>query len=236
MKFNNSDLLNKYVREHGDTVILSFSRGKDSIGAWLRLRSEGFRVLPVYLYMIPDSRLDNETIPYYEDFFGEHIIRLPAPKLFGFIRNFVFQPPDRLQSIIDMDIPRIKFDDLFALVREQYDIPDAYVALGVRMADSVNRRGTILRSGALNEARKQFFPIYDWDVERLDSEIRAAGVRLPRDYEMFGCTLDGIYWRFIEPLKRYYPDDYERLKQWIPMIDMEILRYKFREKHNQEET
>ena len=37
--------------------------------------------------------------------------------------------------------------------------------------------------------------------------------------------MDGLDYRFIKPLKEKMPDEYERIKKYFPLIDLEILRY-----------
>ena len=38
----------------GRPVLLAFSRGKDSIAAWLALRAAGVDVIPYHMYLVPD--------------------------------------------------------------------------------------------------------------------------------------------------------------------------------------
>jgi len=75
MFFKNSDALNRYMRERSDTVILSFSNGKDSIAAWLVLRKYFPKIIPFYLYLIPDLEFVESGLTYYEDFFQTKILR-----------------------------------------------------------------------------------------------------------------------------------------------------------------
>ena len=44
----------------GETVILAFSRGKDSLAAWLALREAGVNVVPYHMYLIPELRFVDE--------------------------------------------------------------------------------------------------------------------------------------------------------------------------------
>src|SRR5580692_3371618 len=75
--------------------ILSFSCGKDSIGAWLVIRNH-FRVIsPYYCYLVPGLEFDAEAVGYYERFFGAKITQVPHPSLYRLLRNCVFQPPER---------------------------------------------------------------------------------------------------------------------------------------------
>ena len=67
-------------------------------------------------------------------------------------------------------------------------------------------------------------PVYDWRKARLVDELTSAGVTLPDDYLLFGRTFDGIDYRFLEPMKRFAPDDYQRVLDWFPLADLGLLR------------
>ncbi len=87
------DLLDFVKAERGDTLLLSFSRGKDSIAAWLYLRDH-FTIVPYYLYLVPGMSWEEESLTYYEEVFGQHIIRLPHPLFYKLLHDFVWQTPD----------------------------------------------------------------------------------------------------------------------------------------------
>ena len=82
----------------GKITLLSFSRGKDSIGAWLALRECFDYIIPVFLYLIPGLEFEEESLQYYENFFGTRIIRLPHPSAYRLITNMIYQVPQRRVS------------------------------------------------------------------------------------------------------------------------------------------
>lgn len=212
------------IRERTDTILLGFSRGKDSICTWLECRKH-FRVIPFYLYRIPGVSFVDESLAYYERFFGCHIYRIPHPATYRQLREMVFQPPERCRIIESFDLPQYTYEDAQGMLREHLGLGDeVFCAMGVRAADSAQRRIAINRYGAINEKRLQFFPVWDWDKERLLSAIVGAGVKLPVDYRLFGRSFDGIDYRFLEPIRRYFPRDYERILRWFPLAELEILR------------
>lgn len=98
-RFPNSDALCEHIRRESDTVLLSFSRGKDSIAAYVKLRKHGFRIVPVHYYLVPGLSFIEESLRYYEQVFGTHIYQLPAPALYTMWNEFVYQPPERCRHI-----------------------------------------------------------------------------------------------------------------------------------------
>lgn len=232
MIFADSDALCRHIAEQHDTVILSFSRGKDSIAAWLQLRRYGLRIIPVHLYLVPDISFVDESLKYYEDWFGAKIYNLPHPGLYRWLRNFTFQAPENLAIIEQAQIVSTDYDRLFGYLRRAENLPNQTpVAVGVTQNDSPNRRASIKRYGPFNHKRQQFYPVFDWNKARIVQEIGDSGVKLPVDYEMFGRSWDGLDYRFLQPIADRFPEDYARILELFPMAEIELLRMKWRAKH-----
>lgn len=220
-----SDDLCRYVREQtGDTAILSFSCGKDAIAAWLQLRRHFKRVVPFYYYPIPGLEFIEQSLAYYEDFFGEPIARYPNPHLFRMLRSQLLQPPERCAVIEGLNIPRFEHIDIENDMRERFGLEHAYCALGTRITDSMVRRTAARKHGTLNPKRKTFWAVFDWYTADLEREFTQAKIKLPVDYELFGRTFDGLQHLFTEPLRQRFPRDYERIRAWFPMLDLEDFR------------
>lgn len=225
------------IRAHEDTIVLSFSCGKDSIAAWLELRKRKYafkRIIPVYMWLVPGMEFVEESLEYYEKFFRTHIYRIPHPSFYRWLNNLTFQSPENCHVIDAINFPQPDYDGLMKWLSEDLGYKEKpWMATGVRAADSPTRRAAITRYGAINERRRTFFPVWDWNKARLIEEISAAGVKLPVDYPMFGRSFDGIDRRFMEPLKGYYPRDYQRILQFFPLADIDIFRKECHEKESQ---
>lgn len=210
----------------GATSILSFSTGKDSVGAWLAIRDHFDSVVPYYLYLVPGLSFVEESLAYFERVMGRHIIRLPHPSFYRWLNNFTFQPPDRAAVIAAARLPDFEYLDIHRIVceREGLDL-GTMIASGVRAADSPMRRLQFSTHGAISPAQKQYYPVWDWDKARLLAEIERADIKLPADYELFGRTFDGLDLRFLYPLKHKRPADYRKILEWFPLAEMEIWRY-----------
>ena len=228
-----SDSLCKYVRaETGGTVILSFSLGKDSVAAWIQLRRFFPHIVPYYLYLIPDLAFVNASLTYYEQVFKTSIIRAPHPSVYRMLNNLVFQAPENCRLIESMQLQEPSYDTLAAMVRRENKLPPAaMVATGVRCSDSIMRRTSLKKWGSLNPKRKTFWPVFDWTADRLETELRQANMKLPVDYHMFGRSFDGIDFRFLNPIKERFPEDYARILQFFPLADLELFRRESRLRH-----
>lgn len=96
-------LMEETRKRTGENILLAFSRGKDSIAAWIALQESGLfkNIIPVYLYPVPDLKFDTESLKYFEDVFQTHIYRLPHPSFYRMMYKNLFQPPGRLWAVFD---------------------------------------------------------------------------------------------------------------------------------------
>ena len=234
--FTSEDVIAK-AKELSPRILMSFSTGKDSIGAAIAVMRAGFEdVQPFYMYQVPGNlEFIEESLDYYERtlFGGKRIIRVPHPFIQRSMRKAILQPPERLQLLVDMDFERYSATDLQNTIVEWLGWPESTLtALGVRATDSQNRYTMFKRLGfgaAVNMAAGKFYPIFDWNKDKLVDEIKRSGVKLPIDYRLFGKTFDGLDLRYIAPLKKHFPRDYEKLRFWWPLIDVEFFRYEHRQ-------
>lgn len=221
----------KEILKKTDTVLLSFSLGKDSVAAWVELKKYFKRIIPYYLYLIPDLSFVETSIRYYEEFFDSPILRLPHPSFYRMLKNMVFQPPERCNHIESFRFPQLSYDKINGWIREQNGLNEySYCATGIRMADSPFRRMAINKHGPINHSKKTFYPIYDWNKEKLIDALKESKIRLPIDYAIFGRSFDGIDYRFIQPIKDNFPEDFKKILFWFPLADLEIKRREYAER------
>ncbi len=214
------------VRQETDTILLAFSCGKDSIAAWLAVREHFDRVIPFYMYLVPGLRFVEESLTYFESFFGTPIIRMPHPSLYRMLNACVDQPPERLRIIEAARLPEFEYDDVTALIVQDRGLPKStWIANGVRAADSPNRRAAINKYGPLNWKRQNFYPVWDMVKDELIALLDQHRIRLPVDYELFGRSFDGVDHRFLTPLKQHRPDDYATILEWFPLAFLDAWRY-----------
>ena len=214
------------VRRETDTILMSFSCGKDSIAAWLAIRDKFPNIVPFYMQLIPDLEFVDESLAYYEKAFGCKILKLLHPSLYRMLNYAVWQPPDRLRFLDAANIPMFDYDMLNEMIIEDQGLPDhTFVCAGVRAADSPNRRSAINQYGAINWKRRYFYPVWDMVKDELISLISSSGIKLPVDYRLFGRSFDGIDYRFLKPLKDNFPRDYQRILEWFPLAELELMRY-----------
>lgn len=211
--------------------LLAFSTGKDCIAAYIAIRDHFEEIVPFYMYQIPGTlEFIEESLAYYErTIFKRHIIRVPHPFLPRAINDMVFQPPERITAIMELELVNHSKDDANDAIKQELGLPpETFTALGVRSADSPQRFMYFKKYGAINHKHRKFYPVFDWKKERMLTEIAASGIKLPIDYRLFGKTFDGVDLRFLYPIKKHFPRDYQKILEWFPMAELEMFRYETR--------
>lgn len=221
-----SEIIAQVREEFGPKTLLAFSCGKDSIAAWLAIRDSFEEVVPYYCYMIPGLELVEESLAYYERFFGvKHIARMPHPALYRWLNRGIYQTPGRIEVIYAAKLPNFEFDDIVHLVAKRAGIEKPMAANGVRAADSPLRAIGFRKYGAIRRAQGTYSPVWDWTKSKLVSEFERSGIKLPADYSLFGRSFDGIDLRFVIPLKERRPRDYAKLLEWFPLCEAAVWKY-----------
>lgn len=212
-----------------DVCLCSFSMGKDSLATYLEVREHFKRVIPFYLHGVPGLEFVEDNLAYYEGLIGRHIIRLPQPRFYAMLNDLVYQPPDeeRHNLIFGWQLPNHTHEDIHESVCEIEDVDPqtTYTAIGLKYADSIQRRTALARNGLVTHSRRKFYPIAEFNKDDVLNKIRGAGWKLPTDYRYFKDSMDGLQIRYLLPIKQHFPQDYERIKEWFPLVDLEVLRY-----------
>ena len=213
----------------GGRHLLAFSCGKDAIAAWLALRDK-VDVLPFYMELVPGLEFVEESLAYYERFFGQKILRVPNPSFYRMLYECVFQCPQHWHQILRWPgVPMFSHQELHDYIARSHNLNPAktWTALGVRAADSIVRRAHFRKHGAVIQSNRKFYPVWDWQIHELIAVMKGANCKLPADYRIFGRSFDGLDFRFLKPIHDHYPRDYQRILEWFPMAELELIRHQF---------
>lgn len=219
-------LIAKVKELSGDTILMSFSGGKDSIAMWLYLR-EHFTIIPYFLYWVPGLSFVEESMDYYEEFFDTEITRMPHPLFYKMLREKAYQPPENWAALDALQLADFDFADIDDILADYFfDDGFPFTAIGMRMKDNIDRRNMILQKGTLGTGRRRYYyGIWDWDVDQVSKIILKSGIKLSKEYKYWGRTLAAFDYQYLKPLKVNFPEDFQRIQQWFPLIDLEIFRY-----------
>lgn len=213
----------------GGVCFLGFSRGKDSIAAWLWLRRFFTRIIPFHCASIPGLKFVDESLEYYEEYFKTKIERCISGDIMDAISNLVFQPGEDESLIDSLDIVSYDNHEVFLSLREKYALPHAWCAFGINASDSLDRRIYVNKCQGRHDHRNTFYPCFNWSKQQILNAITAEGIKLPRDYMLANRTLASIpNLRHLINMEKEMPDELERVELIFPFIRARLARNEFR--------
>ncbi len=222
------ELLDLARQLYGDTLLLQFSCGKESIALWLWLREAApdLTIVPYWMYLVPDLGYQARALDYYESYFGCHIRRLPHPALYQMLNSTAWQPPETLAVLAALRLQEYDFADIENLLAADLGLDQPLIAVGIRAKDYLERLRLVNQMGVIGFGRRRFlYAIWDWSIQQVGQAILDAGIKLPVDYQMFGRTVTALNYRRLVEVKRRYPEDYQKILDWFPLIEAEVFRY-----------
>ena len=198
------------------SVIVAFSGGKDSV-VTLDLCCRYFdRVFVFFMYQVPGLSFQEASIRWAESKYGVEVIRLPHFELSDWFRLGVFRH-------CDYSVPAVGIQDVYAYLRK---VTGAHwIAAGERIADSIWRRAMLKHSGHIDVQRGRFYPVMYFRKEDIRLYIQQRSLKISPESRVLGHSFrslqDGDMWE----LKRHYPADFERIKQWFPFVEAGVKRF-----------
>ncbi len=86
-------------KQAGGVCFLGFSRGKDSIAAWLYLQNFFSRIIPFHCTSVPALIFVNQSLQYYENYFKTEILNFIDTACVSAIKAMVYQPREDEEAI-----------------------------------------------------------------------------------------------------------------------------------------
>lgn len=199
-----------------DSVIVSFSGGKDSI-VTLDLCTKYFKEVHVFfMYIVPGLEFQEKTLRRYEKRYGIEIERIPHPDMAKFLKYGTFRPADD-------SVPVLEFNDCYSYVRDKFDC--AWIAGGERINDSLNRRAMLKSGGSIDFKQFRMYPLLHWNKNEVVEYIRRKKLYLPEDTKVFGRSFCDLSGESLFLMKKYFPEDYKRVLKFYPLADVGIKRF-----------
>jgi hypothetical protein len=214
----------------GEAIFLGFSRGKDSVAAWLWLREFFPRVIPFHCATLPGLGFVERSLTYYEEFFQTPILRCVSADLCMALSDLVYQPCEDEDWIDALALsPAADNDQVVRQLRAAYGLPSAWVAWGISATDSIVRRSAKKYQTGKSEKNRTLYPCFDWPRALILNAIESAGVKLAEDYTMGNRSFAGIPGvRHLDRMRELYPEDFERVKFFYPFCEATLARNDFR--------
>ncbi|GHT02074.1 hypothetical protein AGMMS49525_04840 [Bacteroidia bacterium] len=233
------DFLNIAQKAHEmgiEKATIGFSTGKDSVVGMDLLIKAGIEPMPIYFYIVPNLQFIEDNLTMYENHFGVKIARMPHPILYDYINHQDWQPFDRALTIGSYNLGKSSFEELTKLYLTSKNFKGFdYDCNCMKMADSLNRRLLLRNLPDVDTKRKIIYLTKYFTDTMCFDYIKENNIPLTDDYKIFGRSWDGLNYHFLYGVKKFYPNDYELIKEMFPLIDAEIFRYKIVNKYKNEQ-
>jgi len=201
--------------ENPGTMIVAFSGGKDSLAMACALRECDVTFQSVFYDWLPGSHITTKIISMYGDWLGDLAV-LAHPCLSQRLNNGVWESRETVRRVRDMHLAEYGYE------AARSDLAHgAWLAVGVRSADSPSRRLAALKNQGIQVGRKVVWPIVDWRVAHCREIIAHHGLTLPPDYALFGRSFDGLGARYTAYLDKH---DRDMLDDVFPMWRADVAR------------
>lgn len=218
-------------------VLLWYSTGKDSVAAWWALKQRGYTVVPVLRQLLPGLSFFDAPLKAHEEFFGQEVTVIPHQSVLLAERAQSFH--DDFDSInlsdASKDLINGASTSKASQVRIREHTNDALIdefdcdvsIVGTKASDSLHRRTHFKVDGPYT-AKERLFAL-NWRLQKnapfrimIDNKIP-----IPRYYVWLGRSpelhLDYEFY-FI---KKYHPEDYERIVSYLPGVDACVKKHEF---------
>lgn len=191
-----------------DTVIVSYSGGKDS-AVVLDLACKYFKTVHAFfMYQVPELSFQEEILKWAEDKYGLEIYRVPHFEVSEFYRTGMFCRPQP-------HLPKVTVKDVYTHVRDACDC--WWIAAGERAKDSIVRNAMIKKSGSIDQKRGRFFPLAYWNKEHVMRYVNHHKLMVSQESKVLGHSFRSLTVDELHKLNEFYPQDFERVCKAFPL-------------------
>lgn len=199
-----------------DSVLVSFSMGKDSI-VTLDLCFKYFKnVQSFFMYLVPSLEFQEKALQKYEKRYNTKIIRVPHFEDSDFYRYGSFRSAD-------YSVPKVKINNIYEYVRELTRIE--WISGGEKINDSIVRRAMLKHSGSIDIQRKRFFPVMYWTDKEIKHYMKMNKLFYPKFNQELGFSFHSLAGKQLSAIKEIYPKDYQRILKFFPEAQAGVLQY-----------
>ncbi len=197
------------IREKTDSVILFCSLGKDSLVLLDLMYPKFDRIVCVFMYFVKDLEHIERWVKWTKAKYPKiELIQIPHWNLTYILKSGMYCVPNSRVKLL-------KLADVVKSMRLKYDID--YVFLGMKKADSMNRRLMLNRMGFPYEQKGLVYSLADWTQKDILAYMKQKGLPEPVRYSKnasggIGFNVECFLW-----LEKNCPEDLERIYKVFPM-------------------
>jgi 3'-phosphoadenosine 5'-phosphosulfate sulfotransferase (PAPS reductase)/FAD synthetase len=206
------------IRAKSDGALLFCSFGKDSLVLLDLVYPKFDRIVCVFMYFVKDLEHINRWINWAKAKYPKvEFVQVPHWNLTYILRGGLYCVPN----------PRVKLLRLADVIKAmQLTYGLHYVFLGMKKADSMNRRLMLKRYEANDyENNGLVYPLAEWVQKDILAYMRQHNLPEPIRYSLkassgVGFNLDCMLW-----MEKYFPQDLQKIYQAFPMAERVLWEY-----------
>jgi 3'-phosphoadenosine 5'-phosphosulfate sulfotransferase (PAPS reductase)/FAD synthetase len=197
------------IREKTSSVLLFLSFGKDSLVLLDMIYPKFDRIVCAFMYFVPELDHIERWVKWTKAKYPKvEIVQVPHWNLTYILRTGMYCVPNPKVKLL-------KLADVVKSMRLKYGID--YVFLGMKKADSMNRRLMLNKMEFPYEKNGMCYPLADFTQRDILAYMRQKGLPEPVRYSKnasggVGFNLDCFLW-----LESHYPQDLENIYKAFPM-------------------
>lgn len=197
------------IREKSDSAILFLSFGKDSLVLLDLIYPKFDRITCVFMYFVKDLEHIERWIKWTKAKYPKiELIQVPHWNLTYILKSGMY-------CVSNPKVKLLKLADVVKSMKLKYGID--YVFLGMKKADSMNRRLMLNRMGFPYKKNGMAYPLADWTQKDILGYMKQNGLPEPVRYSQnasggVGFNLECFLW-----LEENFPADLERIYKVFPM-------------------
>jgi 3'-phosphoadenosine 5'-phosphosulfate sulfotransferase (PAPS reductase)/FAD synthetase len=222
------NLVIEHLKSETESIILFHSAtGKDSMAILDMLHPFFKQIICVYMYIVPDLRHINKYIAYHEQKYKVKFLQVPHFLLNEFVKN------GHMGIEKNEKVKLSTLSQLDTKVRVKTGIN--YSVYGFKKSDSMNLRFMLkdLLYEGYNPKTHKAYPLTNWNNSLVLKYIAQKRLLTPLTYDQktrstgFDITdVNMLMW-----LKKYYPDDLEKVTSMFPATKTILFEYEYQDKN-----
>jgi 3'-phosphoadenosine 5'-phosphosulfate sulfotransferase (PAPS reductase)/FAD synthetase len=190
-------------------VLVAYSGGKDSLALMDLCVRAGRRVEAFFMYFLPGLDYTRHWVEFAQRRWSVTVREYQHWGITYYLRRGVFR------AAPDDDCPKLTILDIERAARQDSGIE--WIGYGYKKIDSLQRRGFLTHDwpGGINEKRKCFAPLAEWNNTEVKAYLSRRGIPCPG---IDGKRSTGISLtpECLEWLRDEWPDDYRRILKVFP--------------------
>ena len=205
------------IRQKSSSALLFLSLGKDSLVLLDLIYPKFDKVVCVFMFFVKDLEHIEHWINWTKAKYPKiEFVQIPHWNLTYILKSGMY-------CVANPKVKLLKLADVVKSIKLKYGID--YVFLGMKKADSMNRRLMLNRMGSPYEKNGMVYPLADWTQKDILAYMKQKGLPEPVRYSKNASGGIGFNSECFVWMRENYPQDLEKIYKAFPMSRRILFEY-----------